>query len=159
VPDELNTSLLMFIAYRSAENRIIDAVRSAGYTDFTLAQARIVARIGPDGTRLSDLAEQAQVAKQTATVLVDRLERAGYVERTADPTDGRARLVRIAPRGEEVVPIARAEEARIEAEWTHHLGERRMRHLREALTLLRDITDPYQAVSSSAVGQSARTAG
>jgi DNA-binding MarR family transcriptional regulator len=150
VPDELNTSLLMFIAYRSAENRIIDAVRSAGYTDFTLAQARIVARIGPEGTRLSDLAEQAQVAKQTATVLVDRLEHAGYVERTVDPTDGRARLVRIAPRGAEVVPIARAEEARIEAEWTNHLGERRMRQLREALTVLRDITDPYQASSPPA---------
>jgi DNA-binding MarR family transcriptional regulator len=150
VPDELNISVLMFIAYRAAENRIVDAVRRAGYTDFTLAQARIVARIGPDGTRLSDLAEQAQVAKQTATVLVDRLERAGYVERTVDPTDGRARLVRIAPRGAEAIPIALAEEARIESEWTHHLGKRRMRQLRESLTLLRDITDPYQASSSSA---------
>jgi DNA-binding MarR family transcriptional regulator len=149
VPEELTTSVLMFIAYRSAENRIVDAVHRAGYTDFTLAQARIAARIGPDGTRLSDLAEQAQVAKQTATVLVDRLERAGYVERTVDPTDGRARLVRIAARGKEVVPIARAEEAKIEAEWTSHLGERRMRQLREALVLLRDITDPYQGPRGS----------
>lgn len=147
--DELTTGVLMFIAYRSAENRVLDAVHRAGYTDLTLAQARIAARIGPEGTRLSDLAEQAQVAKQTATVLVDRLERAGYVERTADPTDGRARLVRIAARGKDVVPIARAEEARIDAEWTSHLGKRRMRQLREALTLLRDITDPYQASPSA----------
>lgn len=95
-----------------------------------------------------DLAEQAQVAKQTATVLVDRLERAGYVERTVDPADGRARLVRIAARGAEVIPIARAEEARIEAEWAEHLGTRRMRQLREALTLLREITDPYQTSTS-----------
>jgi hypothetical protein len=41
------------------------------------------------------------------------------------------------------VPIARAEEARIEAEWSAHLGERRMRQLREALTALREITDPH----------------
>jgi hypothetical protein len=27
--------------------------------------------------------------------------------------------------------------------WTAHLGERRMRQLREALSLLREITDPY----------------
>ncbi|MEX5237999.1 MarR family winged helix-turn-helix transcriptional regulator, partial [Kocuria arenosa] len=86
---------------------------------------------------------QAQVAKQTATVLVDRLERAGYVERTVDPRDARARLVRIAGRGMELVPIARAEEARIEAEWSAHLGKRRMRQLREALTALREITDPH----------------
>ena len=116
--EELHIGVLMFIAYRTAENRIIEAVQRAGYTDFTLAQARIAARIGPDGTRLSELAEQAQVAKQTATALVDRLERAGYVERVLDPSDARARLVRITGRGAELIPIARAEEAKIEAEWT-----------------------------------------
>ncbi|WP_035925290.1 MarR family winged helix-turn-helix transcriptional regulator [Kocuria rosea] len=140
---QLSIGVLMFIAHRSAENRIVEAVRRAGYTDLTVPQARILARIGPDGTRLSELAEQAQVAKQTATVLVDRLERAGYVERTVDPRDARARQVRIAGRGTELVPIARAEEARIEAEWSAHLGERRMRQLREALTALREITDPH----------------
>jgi DNA-binding MarR family transcriptional regulator len=145
--DDLNAALLMFIAYRTAENRIVEAVRRAGFSDFTLAQARIAARIGPAGTRLTDLAEQAQVAKQTATALVDRLERAGYVERVVDPSDARARLVRISARGAEVIPIARAEEARIEAEWTEHLGPTRMAQLREALTLLRELTDPYRTAS------------
>ena len=135
--------VLMFIACRFAENRILDAVRSAGHDDITLAQARVAARIGPDGTRLSDLADQAQVAKQTATHLVDQLERAGYVERVVDPADARGRLVRVALRGEEVIALARAEEAKITAEWTRHLGAKRMSHLRETLTMLRDITDPH----------------
>ena len=142
--DSLHTGVLLFIASRSAENRIIAALHRAGYTDATVAQARIAARIGPHGTRISDLAEQAQVAKQTATALVDRLEKAGYVERVPDPTDARARLVRIGPKGREVMPVVRAEEAAIEAEWTAHLGPRRMTQLREALTALREITDPYQ---------------
>jgi DNA-binding MarR family transcriptional regulator len=145
--DDLNAAVLMFIAYRTAENRILGAVRQAGYSDLTLAQARIAARIGPAGTRLTDLAEQAQVAKQTATALVDRLERAGYVERVVDPSDGRARLVRISARGAEILPIVRAEEARIEAEWAEHLGPTRMAQLREALTLLRELTDPYRTPS------------
>ena len=143
--DQLHIGVLMFIAHRAAENRIVEAARRAGFPDLTVPQARILARIGPDGTRLSALAEQAQVARQTATVLVDRLERAGYVERTVDPRDARARLVRIAGRGAELVPVVRAEEARIEAEWSAHLGERRMRQLREALTALREITDPCAA--------------
>ena len=142
--EELHVGVLMFIAHRSAETRILAAVHRAGYTDITPAQARIAARIGPDGTRISDLADQAQVAKQTATALIDRLERAGYVERVADPTDARVRLVRIGPRGREAAPLVRAEEAAIEAEWTAHLGRRRMAQLREALTRLREITDPYQ---------------
>lgn len=142
--EELHVGVLMFIAHRSAETRILAAMHRAGYTDITPAQARIAARIGPDGTRISDLADQAQVAKQTATALIDRLERAGYVERVADPTDARVRLVRIGPRGREAAPLVRAEEAAIEAEWTAHLGRRRMAQLREALTRLREITDPYQ---------------
>jgi DNA-binding MarR family transcriptional regulator len=71
------------------------------------------------------------------------MERGGYVERTVDPTDGRGRLVRFTEKGLDVVRIAREEEVKITAEWTAHLGERRMRQLREALTMLREITDPY----------------
>lgn len=80
------------------------------------------------------------MSKQTATHLVDQLERAGYVERVVDPSDARARLVRMSPRGAEVIAVARAEEARIDEEWTKHLGGPRMRELRDSLTLLREIT-------------------
>jgi DNA-binding MarR family transcriptional regulator len=141
---ELNIGLLLFIPYRELENRVLRALAAAGYGDVTLAQARIFQRIGPDGSRLTDLAEQAQVTKQTAGFLVDQLERAGYVERTPDPTDARARLVRIAGRGAEAVPIAAAVVAEVEKEWTDHLGERHMADLRAALTRLREITDPYR---------------
>ena len=140
---ELPASLLMFIASRAAVDRIFAAVQAAGFTDATIAQGRLMMGIDPEGTRLSVLAERALIAKQTATALVDRLERAGYVERVPDPSDGRARLVRMTARAESVLPIARAEEARIEAEWRAHLGDERMDQLRQALTALRTITDPY----------------
>ena len=141
---DLPASLLMFIASRSAANRIFEALQERGFGDVTIAQSRLMMGIDPDGTRLSVLAERAQVAKQTATALVDKLERAGYVERVADPTDGRARLVRMTARAKSVIPYARAEEERIEEEWRAHLGAERMQQLREALTDLRRITDPYQ---------------
>jgi DNA-binding MarR family transcriptional regulator len=141
--DEPSLGVLVFIAGRAMESRVLEAIHATGHPDITLAQARVAARIGPHGTRLTDLAQQAQIAKQTATALVDRLEQGGYVERVVDPTDARSRLVRIAGRGRELLPIARAEEAKVEAEWASHLGERRMRQLREALTMLREICDPY----------------
>src|SRR4051794_41809935 len=74
-------------------------------------------RIGPDGTRLTELAASAQVTKQTAGALVDQLERGGYVRRTPDPTDARARLVRIAERGAAAKPVADGVVADVEAEW------------------------------------------
>jgi DNA-binding MarR family transcriptional regulator len=141
---ELPASLLMFMAARAAADRIFRAVHDAGFDDVTIAQSRLMMGIDTEGTRLSVLAERAQIAKQTATALVDKLERAGYVERVPDPSDGRARLVRMTPRAKAALPIARAEEDRIEAEWRAHLGVERMDQLRQALTSLRAITDPYQ---------------
>jgi len=132
----------MYIAYRDMDARVLDALNAAGY-EVTLAQAKVFQRIGAEGSRLTDLAEQARVTKQTAGFLVDQLERAGYVERRPDPTDARARLVCIAPRGMAAVQVAAEVVAKVEAEWTAHLGERDMRQLRRSLIRLREITDPY----------------
>ncbi len=141
--DQLNTGLLLYIPYRWLENRVVEALRAAGYHEITTAQMKIVQRIGPGGTRLTELAEQAQVTKQTAGFLVDQLEKAGWVERVPDPTDKRARLVRISGRGEEALPVAAAAVAEVEAEWAAHLGKRQMAQLRQILGKLREITDPY----------------
>ncbi len=140
---ELNLGLLMFIPYRAMENAVLEALAAQGFDDITLAQARVFQRIGPDGSRLTELAEAAQVTKQTVGFLVDQLERAGYVERTPDPRDGRARLVRIAERGAAAVRASSDVVAAIEARWVAHLGRTRTAQLRDALTRLREITDPY----------------
>lgn len=140
----LNLGLLLFIPYRAMEDRVFAAMAEAGFGDVTPAQARVFQRIAPGGSRLTDLAEQAQITKQSAGFLVDQLERAGYVERVPDPTDARARLVRVSERGARAIPIAAAVVARVEAEWEAHLGKQRTRQLREALTRLREITDPYR---------------
>jgi DNA-binding MarR family transcriptional regulator len=145
-PDEEQTGLgiLLFVAYRAMENRALAAVAGSGFDDVTLAQARVFERIGRHGTRLTELAERAQVTKQTAGYLVDQLERAGYVERRPDPTDARARLVCVSEKGAEAVAVASAEVGRVEAEWEAHLGAAEMRRLRKSLERLREITDPYR---------------
>jgi DNA-binding MarR family transcriptional regulator len=135
--------VLLFIANRALEQRAFDAVVAAGHTDITPAQARVAARIGPGGSRVSDLALQARVTKQTAAHLVEQLEKAGYVERVPDPTDGRARLVRLTPRVEPMVEVANAEVERVLAEWADHVGEERLQQLHETLRDLRDVTDPW----------------
>jgi DNA-binding MarR family transcriptional regulator len=142
--DELNTGLLLFIPYRALETRVLRAVADAGYDDITLAQARVLQRVGPAGTRLTELAAAAQVTKQTAGFLVDQLEAAGYVRRRPDPTDGRARLVEVAERGLAAAVVAGAVVAEVEAEWAAHLGAEPMAALRSALLRLREVTDPFR---------------
>ena len=144
--DELNLGLLLFIPYRAMEKAVLDALAAAGY-DMTVAQARVFQRIDQDGSRITDLAEAAVLTKQTVGFLVDQLQRAGYVERTPDPRDGRARLVRVAARGAAAVQASMSVVAEVEARWTAHLGETSTAQLRQALTMLREITDPYQATN------------
>lgn len=139
----LPTPLLMFVAYRHAEQRILEHLHERGFDDLTLAQGRLAARIDEGGSRLTTLAAAAQVTKQTAGFLVDQLQRAGYVERRPDPTDARARLVVLARRGYAVRVAAREMEDRLETEWTEHLGESQMAQLRSTLESLREITDPF----------------
>ncbi|MDQ2588813.1 MarR family winged helix-turn-helix transcriptional regulator [Saccharothrix yanglingensis] len=134
---------LLYSPHRELENRVFAALAEAGFDDVTPAQARVFQLIRRNGSRLTELAVAAHVTKQTAGFLVDQLERAGYVERTPDPTDARARLIRVAERGARAVPVGRAAVAQVEREWTAHLGQRRMAALHDALTRLREITDPY----------------
>src|SRR4051812_11692979 len=140
----LHIGLLCFIVSRAMEDRVLRDLAEAGFDDITVAQGRVFARIGPKGTRVSDLAEQARVTKQTAGFLVDQLERAGYVRRLPDPTDARARLVVPAERGMAAIEVARRTEIDVQAEWTRHLGKRATAQLHATLTSLRDITDPYR---------------
>jgi DNA-binding MarR family transcriptional regulator len=49
--------------------------------------------------RISELAEREAISQPGMTTLVNRLEAAGQAERSPDPTDGRAALVRITPAG------------------------------------------------------------
>ena len=133
----------LFIPYRYAENRVFRALQDAGFDDWTLAQCRVFQRIVPGGSRLTDLADQAQMSKQSAGVLVDQLERLGYVRRVPDPTDGRARLIVIEQRGQQAVEVAMATLDEIFSEWKHYLGARNFTLLHQILDQLREITDPY----------------
>ena len=133
----------LFISYRYTEDRIFRALQDAGFDDWTLAQCRVFQRIAPDGSRLTDLADQAQMSKQSAGVLVDQLERLGYVRRIPDPTDGRARLIVIEERGRRAVEVAASTLDGIYSEWKAYLGTRNFALLHQILGQLGEITDPY----------------
>lgn len=143
MPDELHPGLLMYIAERHLEDRVIAAVAEAGH-ELTLAQARLLARVGEEGTRLTELAAQGQVTKQSAAFGVEQLRAAGYVTRIPDPTDGRARLVVLTDRAREAQALARGVEEEVAREWRAHLGEAGYQRLCRELVRLREITDPWQ---------------
>ena len=77
-----------------------DPSGSAAGAELTLAQLSILVTLLDQGPiRMTDLAAHERVRTPTTTVAIRRLEKIGLVKRSRDPSDLRAVLVDITPRG------------------------------------------------------------
>jgi len=94
------------------------------------------------GSRTSYLAKHANITAQAMGELVSHLEEHGYVERVPDPTDGRARLVRLTTQGQDVYALAAQLVTGLEATWAAALGEHKLRQLKRMLAELWDAIAP-----------------
>lgn len=97
-------------SFRAVSRRLrIQSQKALAPWDVTPGQARalgVLSRHGP--VRLGTLSEHLRIAPRSATEVADALEMRGLVERRADPTDRRATLIALTPRGEEVTTAIRA---------------------------------------------------
>jgi DNA-binding MarR family transcriptional regulator len=137
-----NIGKLLAGTYLAAVQMLDQRLRESGYPDVRPSHGTVFQVIDAEGTRVTDLAARAGMTKQAMTELVAHLERGGYLERAADPADGRAKLVTLTRRGWECIGAARAIIDELEAEWTERLGTARMRELRRGLEAL------YEAVGA-----------
>lgn len=97
---------------------------------------------GPDSSlTVGRLAEAAGVTAPTATRMLDGLERAGVVERSADPRDRRCVNVRLTHGGRELVSAKRAAVAAKRAELFARLAPRERADATRLLRRLADLID------------------
>ena len=141
-PTSLNLGVLMFLPHRAMETAVLAALAEHGH-ELSISQARVFQRISPSGSRPGELATATQLSKQTLGSILDQLEQRGYVSRDPDPSDARARLVRITERGQELVDLSLPVVRGMEQAWVAHLGRERAAALRDALESLREVTDPF----------------
>ena len=125
--------------------RLLERVAAAGFSDIRIAHTAVFQHVRDAGSRITELAERAQLTKPTVVYLVNDLEAMGYVERFPDPGDGRAKLVRLTERGLAARQAGRAAVVEIEAEWAAALGEERIAELRELLLELRAFLWPPES--------------
>jgi DNA-binding MarR family transcriptional regulator len=92
--------------------------------------------------RVTELAAWAGMTKQSMHELIGHLERTGYVRREPDPSDSRARLVRLTERGIELERDVVAASSRPHLRWLQQLGEPRFASLWSALEELTGRVDP-----------------
>ena len=91
---------LVMRAARTQRRRWRDTLAPWSLSPHQARALRVVA--GREGARLSDLAEALHIAPRSATEVADALQERGLAERTPDPTDRRAVLLRATAEGRRV---------------------------------------------------------
>jgi DNA-binding MarR family transcriptional regulator len=130
-----NTVSMLGRAYSLLGFQIVDGVVGAGYPQKP-AHSAVFAQISPQGSRLSALARGANMSPQAMGELVDELEELGYVERQPDPTDRRAKLIMLTPRGHACIAAGIATIRGIEDRIDEIIGPAGHAELRRLLTEL-----------------------
>jgi len=111
-------------------------------TTIPYAQLRVLSQLDDLGpSRISALAIVDRCAQPTMSVLVQRLEEHGWVDRSADPEDTRASLVRLNADGRRALQQARVAAAAPVAARLRDLGEDEVRRAADAVALLRRLLD------------------
>ncbi|HEX5983256.1 MAG TPA: MarR family winged helix-turn-helix transcriptional regulator [Solirubrobacterales bacterium] len=96
-----------------------------------------------EGLRLTEIAERANMTKQSAGEVVDDLVARGYVKRIPDPNDRRAKLICLTPQGEKAQAHGRRLFAEVEQSLGERFGQERIAQLRELLEEIVAVEAPY----------------
>jgi DNA-binding MarR family transcriptional regulator len=133
---------LLRLAWQAVRERIYEGVLEAGYTDLSRAHVLLFRWPPIDGLRPSELATHNQLSRQSINDLLSDLEKRGYLERTPDPTDGRARIVRLKERGWDLTQVLSDMSFATESEWARAIGDERFAEFRDTLCELVTYASP-----------------
>ena len=93
---------LLSLAHLMLSRQVSEGVARAGHP-VKASHSAVFGQMSAEGSRLTDLARGANMTPQAMGELVDELEGLGYVARTPDPTDRRAKLITLTASGQECV--------------------------------------------------------
>ncbi len=131
--DSFQVVTLIRRLHLSIRAQVIEELRARGYEDITPAHIYVFQTPGPDGMRPTELAQRALMTKQAMNHLLAGLEERGYLERTPAAGDGRARVLRLSPKGRRLTKLIQETAAGIERQWAAELGPARLADVRAAL--------------------------
>ena len=127
---------MLLESFRALDEQTAAALADRGETDLSPGHATALLLVDRSGTRLTELAHRAQITKQAMMQVVDDLETRGSVRRVPDPSDARAKVVKLTAKGRRQRAEVRKAVSTVETRARRDLGARRYEALREALDQL-----------------------
>ena len=132
-PADADLSLASLFAGWALADEVQRRLAADGHGDLRFADGFVFQHLVGGPLPIGALAERLGVTQQAASKSVADLERRGYVARTADPDDARARLVALTDRGWAAIEGGRRHRAALAEELAQRLGSRRVETARQVL--------------------------
>jgi DNA-binding MarR family transcriptional regulator len=134
--ERADLGIVMALAYAAFVDELRADLASAGYDDLNRAFGYVARALADGPMMLKDLGQRLGMTSQGAIKIIDDMERSGYVERTDDPEDGRAKRLRLTRRGRAALSAARRFHAEFEKRLATRVGHRAVTTLREVLEFI-----------------------
>lgn len=148
---ETSCAFLLYEVSRLLRKRFDAKVSDLGFTQSTWRVIGFLARSGE--MRPSDLGDQLAIETAPLVGILDRLATEGWIVRRADPSDRRAKLVRVTEKSLPIFRIMQTRFRELEAEFLASLGDEQQQQLIQCLLKIRyDLSEGHCAGDSEVHG-------
>lgn len=120
--------------YEVLTENVYSRLAEHGFDDIRPIHSNVMRYLTSDGARVTTLATQAQITKQSMSAIVDELISQGYLQSQADPSDGRARLITFTQRGQALQKTLIQLSAESEGILAKNIGEKKYAQFKGLLT-------------------------
>jgi DNA-binding MarR family transcriptional regulator len=159
LPIEIPLTGLLDIAFDAMIAEFRTELGQTEFSDIRPTHGCVFRFVKGGGLRLTEIAERANMTKQSVGEIVDDLVARGYVKRVPDPADRRAKLICLTERGEEAQAHGFRLFAKVEERWAERYGAERIASLRETLEEIAAVEAPFAVPELSQSEPAAEPAG
>ena len=132
----INTGAYIRQLYDALETNLHTRLAEEGYAEITPSHGLVFQYLEEDGSRITELASQAGITKQSMSALVYQLEEYGYLKRKKDQDDARAVLFVLTTKGASLKQRGQQINFQFEKKWEQELGTASYQKLREMIEQL-----------------------
>ncbi|HEB91769.1 MAG TPA: MarR family transcriptional regulator [Deltaproteobacteria bacterium] len=125
------SAVVLVLITERIQSRLMQATMARGHDGLKMSHGRVLPLIGPEGSRIREIARIQRVSRQAMSATTRDLQSLGYLIREPDPTDGRGALLKLTPRGIALIEDAVTALDDLESDLLRILGRARLADLQK----------------------------
>ena len=127
---------LLHEAFGVCRDRVLDKLTSHGHPSINMSHGVVLRNMDVEGTPLSIVTKRAGLSRQAVAKVAGQLEALGYVTASRDPTDRRAKILKLSSKGMRLFAHSIEAYGAFEDELAQRIGRRRLEQFRTTLQMI-----------------------